>query len=134
MRLFTDTYCNGSITGIVTAHWFMDEGTMPPYESGYALVLYGRCINLITLVYECTKAVRYLKIQKALTDGDIDEPYHDLYTVGVMVEEIAAELQRNGFYWGCKIAPGSVFNRTQLLALHAPGTPDIVLENDCPTD
>lgn len=130
MIIFTSAFGQGALSATVTAHWFMEDGAMPPYEPGYALVLYGRCVNLITLTYECTKAVRYLKAQKALEEDYFEEPYHDLYTVGVMVEEICAELQRRGFYWGCKIAPGSVFNRTQLLALHAPGTPDVVLENE----
>lgn len=128
MKLFSDTYRIGECEARVSAFWYRETGTIPPYEPGYQIAIYGRCVNLLELIYECEKAVRFLRIQNAIEDGH-DEPYHALYTVGVMVEEICAELQRNGFYWGCKIAPGSVFNRTQLLALHAPGTPDIVLED-----
>lgn len=124
MKLYSDTFGHGTE---VTAYWF-PTGQLPSFitlPNEYDIVLVGPCINLITLIYECEKAVRFLRIQNAIEDG-VDEPYQALYAVGVMVEEIAAELQRQGFYWGCKIAPGSVFNRAQLLALHAPGTPDVV--------
>lgn len=122
---------NGAKANQVELRVFWHEHTwkMQPSDShlrGYDIHFVGPCLSLLNIVTEVSRAVSWFRGLGALTNGRSDFPFAAV-TAGVWTEEIMATLMRRGWYYGCKINVGAVFNRDLLLAIHAPGTPDLCL-------
>lgn len=110
-------------------YWHEHGWEMQPSDGhmrGYDIHFVGPCLSLLNIVTEVSRAVSWFKGLGALNNGEDNFPFAAV-TAGVWTEEILAALMRMGWYYGCKINRGAVFNRDLLLAIHAPGTPDICL-------
>jgi hypothetical protein len=112
-----------------TVYWHAKEGEYREDEyssDGFVAHLDNRCVPLRTIAIKAAKAMLWLKELGALEDREDFDSFAAV-AVGVWVDDIVAHLLRAGWYYGCKINKGAAFNRDLLLALHAPGTPDICL-------
>ncbi len=131
MIIWQDTIRRSGHDPVCLEFYHHPEGFPDPRlitDANYSVHFSGPGINLLALIYECSLAARHFGIPEGGED-----PVHELYSIGVWTEEVLASLMRQGWYWGCKNTPGSVFNRDLLLGIHPPGTPDLFLETiECP--